>query len=88
MRLAADGRSRGIQEGGPAAEAQRKGANETKSPLRLDDLLGGCGRLRMLRFLPQVTAVLEPGCGSEDSGRRGRGGGRARISLPGVRVPK
>lgn len=57
-------KAQGIQEEGAAVETEKKGVKEIKSLLRLDDLLGGCGR-QMVRFPAQVTVVLEFGCGSE-----------------------
>lgn len=54
---------------------------KVRSPVTLDDPLGGCGRLRVLRFLAQVTVVLEPGCGSAEASRRGMWGGRARTHV-------
>lgn len=46
---------------------------EVQHPLRFDDRLGGSGSVRTLRFLAQVTAVLEPGCGPGEASK-GKGG--------------
>lgn len=72
---------------GQLREVERKGVKEVKNPSSLDDLLGGCGKPRMLRFLAQVTVVLAPGCGSEEAGFRGRVG-RPGICLLGVQILK